>query len=547
MKWNVLVLTLLISNVLSESIYDIEVPEIDNANGDIAGFTYDDKGFFETLISLGADFLNTLFGDTTSRCKGRSGFSGPDFLMFIPELKGKLYKAGDKITYQNHCFKKNTLTLKSISDGVITLVLETSDKESFLCADTTLFHNAQISHISNTLVPGSHTIKLKKLTEEQLLEVKVGGLRVFSFCDTLVNTIKSVIQTVKFILPTTSTKQYDKLFKDNNNLQKSVEEQEKDNLALLKKFANIEPKKRSGYEKKLLDLEKYIKSGDHLGTAQMGSGISTFIQLMSGGRISHSAIALKMDGKLYVVEAVGDGIIKTLYSDFIKDKLASRTTVAWFPLSDTYRKKFNEAKAVEFAKKRLGLAYGIKNFVFSLIDTKDKSLPPYMSGEHLLLIASLVEKVKADLAMMIYGYGINKRLGTSNLNIGKLGHAAAKKGKSLEDIMVMPELDSYTYHDGESWICSALVAGIYKAAGVFDSLNINAHEFTPSDVYQLAIYDSGSNRPDVCKQADPSIDYCIIVGPYAIHGNGYNSIKPYERMDEKCPTVPPDFKREKGC
>ena len=123
---------------------------------------------------------------------------------------------------------------------------------------------------------------------------------------------------------------------------------------------------------------------------------------MSGGRISHSVIALKMDGKLYVVEAVGDGIVKTLYSDFIKDKLNSRTTIAWLPLSDAYRKKFNKAKAVEFVKKRLGLPYyGIKNFVFSLVDTKDKSLPAYMSGEHLLLIASLVEKVKANLAIRL--------------------------------------------------------------------------------------------------------------------------------------------------
>ena len=160
----------------------------------------------------------------------------------------------------------------------------------------------------------------------------------------------------------------------------------------------------------------------------MKSGISTFIQLMSGKKISHSVIALKMDGKLYVVEVVGDGIVKTMYSDFIKDKLNSWTTIAWFPLSDAYRKKFNEAKTVEFVKKRLGLPYGIKNFVFSFVDTKDKSLPAYMSGEHLLLIASLVEKVKVDFAMMIYGYGINKPLGTSNLIISKLGYAAVKKG-----------------------------------------------------------------------------------------------------------------------
>ena len=121
--------------------------------------------------------------------------------------------------------------------------------------------------------------------------------------------------------------------------------------------------------------------------------------------------------------------------------------------------------------------------------------------------------------------------------IGKLGYAAVKKGKLFEDIMIMPELDSYTYPDRE------VIAGFYKAAGVFDKLDINVHEFTPNEVYQLAIYSCGSNKPDVCKQADPSLDYCIIVGPFAIHGNGYNTVKPYARLDEKCPTVAPEEKR----
>ena len=58
---------------------------------------------------------------------------------------------------------------------------------------------------------------------------------------------------------------------------------------MLKKFANIVPSKRA-------KRKCYIKSGDHLGTAEMKSGISKFIQLMSGGRISHSVIALKIDG-----------------------------------------------------------------------------------------------------------------------------------------------------------------------------------------------------------------------------------------------------------
>jgi hypothetical protein len=542
-------LTLLVATVFTDSFVDFgDIPELNDSNAEIKGVTYDDKNFLEKAISFGAEVLESLFTDTTQRCKGRSAFSGPDFMMFMPELKGRLYKEGDSITYENHCFKQNTMTLKSIKDGVLTIELYTKEKASFLCSDVTLFHNAQITHLSNPILPGTHTIKIKDLTEAQLLEVAVGGLRVFSFCDTFVNTIKSILNTISIFLPQNSNQVFS-LNKGNKNLRKTKEEMEEDNLEILKKFAGIEPIKRTGYESTLLDLEPYIQSGDHLGTIQAASGLSTFIQLFSGGRISHSAIALRMDGQLYVVEAEGVGLIKTPYSDFVKARLNSRTTVAWFPLSPEYRSKFDETKAVNFAKERIGLPYGIKNFVFSLIDLKDRSLPPYMSGEHLLLITSLIEKVKADLAQMVYGYGINKRLGTTDLTIGELGYEAAKQGMSLEDVMVMPELDSWSYVDGESWICSALVAGVYKASGMFDGLEINAHEFTPNDVYQLAIYDKDfkNTRPDVCKQADPTLDYCIIVGPYAIHGNGYNSIEPYSHINERCPAIPPYFVRDEGC
>lgn len=540
-------LALLVATVFTTSIYDLaDIPGLSDSS-DIEGVTYDEKNLFEKVISYGADILDSLFGDATQRCQGRSAFNGPDFMMFMPELKGKLYKEGDTITYQNHCFQKNTMTLKSIKEDVLTIELVTKDKASFFCSDLTLFHNAQITHLSNPILPGTHTIKIKDLTEAQLLEIAVGGLRVFSFCDTFVNTVKSVINTISVFLPENS----DQLIslKKGGNLRKTKEEMEEDNLEILKKYAGIESIKRTGYETTLLDLEQYIQSGDHLGTTQVASGLSTFIQLFSGGRISHSAIALRMDGQLYVVEAEASGMIRTLYSDFIRERLNSRTTVAWFPLSPEYRSKFDETKAVNFAKEKLGLPYGIKNFVFSLFDTKDRSLPPYMSGEHLLLITSLIEKVKADLAQMVYGYGINKRLGTNNLTIGELGYEAAKQGMSLEDVMVMPELDSWSYFDGESWICSALVMGIYKAAGMFDGIEMNAHEFTPNDVYQLAIYDSDfkNTRPDVCKQADPTLDYCIIVGPYTVNGNGYNTIQPYPHINERCPTIPPDFVRDVGC
>ena len=51
----------------------------------------------------------------------------------------------------------------------------------------------------------------------------------------------------------------------------------------------------------------------------------------------------------------------------------------------------------------------------------------------------------------------------------------------------MPDLDGWQYtgvfHDGESYVCSGFVAAVWKAAGIFGDLPINAVEFGPHDVY----------------------------------------------------------------
>jgi len=59
---------------------------------------------------------------------------------------------------------------------------------------------------------------------------------------------------------------------------------------------------------------------------------------------------------------------------------------------------------------------------------------------------------------------------------------------SVEDVMAMPELDGWEYtglepRDGLAYVCSCYVAAMYKAAGLFDDLDVNATEFVPKDVY----------------------------------------------------------------
>ena len=48
---------------------------------------------------------------------------------------------------------------------------------------------------------------------------------------------------------------------------------------------------------------------------------------------------------------------------------------------------------------------------------------------------------------------------------------------SLLDVMAMPEMDGWEYTgiepvDGRSWVCSAYVTAMFKAAGIFGDLTV---------------------------------------------------------------------------
>ena len=113
--------------------------------------------------------------------------------------------------------------------------------------------------------------------------------------------------------------------------------------------------------------------------------------------------------------------------------------------------------------------------------------------------------------------------------------------------MAQPELDGWWYNDGYSYTCACFVTAIYKAAGLFDDMDINAVEFTPKDLYQLSFFNTTAELPAQCKAADPDLPYCQILGKYKFSLPGYSTISPYSHMNEKCTSVPPDYIRPDGC
>ena len=122
----------------------------------------------------------------------------------------------------------------------------------------------------------------------------------------------------------------------------------------------------------------------------------------------------------------------------------------------------------------------------------------------------------------------------------------------MDQVMAIVEQDGWQYSGVQpgnttSNVCSAFVAAIWKAAGIFGDLEINAAEFTPKDVYQLKIFDLDWKRPQACVDADPDSQFCQVLGKYRMTYPGYSTLEPYAHMNEACPSIAPDYIRPDGC
>lgn len=110
--------------------------------------------------------------------------------------------------------------------------------------------------------------------------------------------------------------------------------------------------------------------------------------------------------------------------------------------------------------------------------------------------------------------------------------------------MAEVEVEGWEYSDGRSYVCSAFVAGVWQAAGLFgEGVTVNATEFQPYDDYRLAFFNKNFERPQACVDADPDLPYCQIMGKYRIQLqiDQYSTVEPYSHMYETCTSIWPDY------
>ena len=123
----------------------------------------------------------------------------------------------------------------------------------------------------------------------------------------------------------------------------------------------------------------------------------------------------------------------------------------------------------------------------------------------------------------------------------------ARQGKTFEELLAEPEIEGNMYSDGYNYVCTAFVVAFWKHGGLFGDLEINPNEFGPRDIYTLDIFDKEFERPQECIDDNPDLPYCQLMGKFVIDLDNYSTVKPYSNMNERCPSLGPDFKREEGC
>lgn len=500
---------------------------------------YDPNDYFEEMMSGFTPASPFASSNIKSTCEERRTFSGPDFLQFLPQKMAVIRNPDQVVLFSNDCFKKNTIKMISKDKGKIVISLSSSDGTSYFCKDSYLLTTSNRFKVKIVFFKGEHLITLDDVSDDEMLEIGVNGIRVFGFCENIVESIISIYKTYRLF--TDTEKEPEQMKNYPYYQEKTTEELEKDHLEFLKKFSNFDIEPRGPMGDTPLPVEDTIQSGDFFGLSEPRSFGSVMLMYFTGGPISHAAMALRLENNdLYVVEMKGAGLTISTWKEFVDKQIKTHHYVVHCPLKKEYREKFNTQKAYEYFL-TLGKKYGGYVVTAPWFDIPDRSTPIYLPEESIMLFLSLMDKYQPSSSYSLFRAALNMRLGTSNLTTTQIVLEAAKRNMTFEELLSVPENDAWRYDTGENIVCSSFVMHMYKVGGLFDGLTFNAKEFQPKDIYLLDIFDKQFDRPQICREIDPELPYCQILGRYRIKLNGYSTVVPHDHMFDHCPSVPPFY------
>jgi len=478
---------------------------------------------------------------------------GPDYFRLFPQFEDALFKGAAPVTFSGHCFRSITAEINQFTDTSITVSLMAEDPLDLFCYDTLLVATMGTHHIETLFKRGQHTITFKKMSDSTVADVDAQGVRVFWFCDGVADLVGDFLMTLELFLGGFTTHPNWPIIGSHTTWY-----MEEANRKFLNRSIGYYMEERPVHRIYLNKTD--IHTGDFLAITRL-DGLDEIIMYGSGSHVGHSTVAFwsDIDGEmdLYILESQAgwywprDGIQMNKFDQWIQWADDASFNIVILPLKDEVRAAFNSTSAFDWFKTVEGLPYGYHNFAFGWLDTANDNMPPLLSGELLTVVLPIVESIIPAQFASLFGEGLNLRMGTKGLTFNQLAELAYSQGLSMMDVMAMVEVEGWEYSDGLSYVCSSFVLSFYKNAGILGDYTIYGPEFTPRDVYDLSIFNNQATVPLACQVADPqsvNLPYCQILGNYRINlGAEYGTIDPYEHMDERCPSIAPQFVRPDGC
>jgi hypothetical protein len=492
-----------------------------------------------TYYNQNADFVKQQQQEAILNCTKQSKLS---YLGFFPSYIGNLNAQNTQVSFEAECFAQSSFSINFVDETTVELIHNGSNATTAACNDAYFFSTLINYHMEAYFLRGTHKTTFK-VSAEEAHQIKTTGVFIYKTCDKLINFIPDMLKTALLFIG--EIELASGIHPHNHSVPSKFDIEQ--SIKFIKDSTGYEFQERP--QDVIVEIdESLVNSGDFFAVKKF-DGTGNLVEYGTGSHVNHCTVALRVNGELYIAESNSDfewpvgGIQINPYKTWVKWARDQGYLVSWVPLKPEFAKKFDENAAYDFFRSVEGLPYGIHNYIWGWLDTKDHSYPPMLAPEFFSMMFGLLEKSKPDAVATMFTAGLNMRLGTKNLSIAGVAEEAYNRNLTLPDLYAMVEQDGWEYIDGRSYVCSAFVAAILKAGGLFGDSYVNAVEFTPRDIYQLEFYDPSPVVPANCKAVDPVNTYCQIMGGYRIEFPGIGTIPSYPHMNEKCWSEPPLYDR----
>ncbi|KAI3731483.1 hypothetical protein L1987_62671 [Smallanthus sonchifolius] len=465
----------------------------------------------------------------------------------LPSFVGTISPNNGTLEWKGACFRGNEARMdftqgddRGLGGGII--YLKTAEAHSYTCMDLYVFATPYRITWDYYFISREHTLQLDSWEEAAELEyVKQHGVSVFLMPSGMLGTLLSLVD----VLPLFSNTKYG----------------QNANLAFLKNHMGATFETRPKPWRATIDPND-VHSGDFLAVSKIRGrwgGFETLEKWVTGAFAGHTAVCMKDEfGNLWVGESgheneKGEEIIVVIPWDewwdlALKDE--SNPQIALLPLHPEIRAKWNNTAAWEYALSMSGKPYGYHNMIFSWIDTIGDNYPPPIDAHLVISVMSMWTRMQPAYAANMWNEALNMRLGTEGLDLYGILEETEKRGISFDELLTIPESDEWVYSDGKSTTCVAFILQMYKAAGIFGPVadSIQVTEFTIRDAYMLKVFENNQTLlPNWCNNGDDKLPFCQILGKYRMELPLYNTLEPYSKMNENCPSLPPTYERPMHC